>query len=120
MNEYYYPEYRNWKELFEAMEELPPLDEIENDDGEGNHYLVFQDKEKDILVVVLPSDGKKKFIPGSRFREMQAMAEKVYCLNCGGEIGVYFDFESPEVFGLCCRRCNIIHKLVDGQLCLTA
>jgi len=110
--------YRNWGEFFEAMEELPSLDQIENEDGDKDHYLVFQDKEKDILIVVLPSLDKKKILPGERFREMQAATENAVCLNCGAEIGIRFDFESPEVFSLCCRRCKTEHKLVDGQVCL--
>lgn len=101
-------------DIEEDLQEI--LEALQNDSENG--FLAFWKDQNEETVFIKCSDGDQGSISFAEFEEIKNQKGKEY-LVCAGLLGLVFNSCSRPVLYLACERCEMIHKVVLGELCLT-
>ena len=111
------PEEEEIQEIIEALRESCE-EFLEGADSESGFLTYWTDKSGE-TVHIRCSDGDCGSISSAEFWEIKNQTGKE-CLICAGPLVSIFDPESKPVLYLVCERCEMIHKVISGELCLFA
>lgn len=98
-------------------EELDEILEALQESSERGFLAFWTDQSRE-TVFIKCSDGDQGSISFAEFLGTKDQIGKK-CLVCAEPLGLIFDSESKPVLYLICDRCERIHRVASGELCLT-
>lgn len=109
-------EEEEFQELVEILRE--DWEELTNDSDSEDELLVFW-TDRGGETHFRCSDGDHGSMPFAEFIEIRNQVGRT-CLVCVGSLELIFDLDSRPILCLACEKCRAVHRVVSGELCLSA